>query len=70
MATLNQMIKNAVKQKEREIKEKAKTDKKEKKLASKIGYIIIRFCKKNGFEDPEKYILDILKREAAGESNG
>lgn len=71
MATLNQMIKSAVKEKEREMREKARQEKRERRLAERTGFLVLKFCRKNGIEDPAEYILDLLRRHAdGGNANG
>lgn len=61
MATLNKLIRDAVKEKEKERKEKTKIAKQEHKTALKIGRYVIKFCKRNALENPFEYIQNKLE---------
>ena len=67
MPTINRILREALKEKEKELQEKAKRAKQERKLALKIGTMAVKFCKKRKIEDPLAHIVNLLNKE---ENNG
>lgn len=68
MATLSKtLLRNALKEKEKELQEKAKKAKQERKLAVKIGTMVVKFCKKHKIQNPLEHITNLLNE---GKNNG
>lgn len=68
MPTINRMLREALKEKEKELQEKAKRAKQERRLALKIGTMVVKFCKKRKIEDPFTHTVNLLNKEE--ENNG
>lgn len=67
MAMSNSILRQALKEKEKELQEKARKAKQERRLALKIGTMVIRFCKKRKIQDPLDHVMNVLNKE---ENNG